>query len=214
MTDPSFTPESDRELVAVYADRATAERAGRAVQDAGVPPDHVHLDEDLDAVLSLQGEMHEELSGAWVVPNAGVAYPKEAARGLVLASMAGVALGILAAFPLALIDVGGTYWVRWVVFAVVGGAFGATVALVVGPASSAPRPDALPAAARGSVVRIEDDTAEVRRVLVSHGPLRIDEVTPEGQPLDTVFTERPDSFTETAKDMAANTEGDDYHEQR
>jgi hypothetical protein len=214
MTDPTFTPESDRELLAVYPDRQHAQAARTALLDAGLREDVVHLDEDLDAVASLRSEMHDEITRAWVVPNAAVAYPSGAARGLVLVSIVGALVGLTAAFPLALIDVGSTYWVRWLVFAIVGVAFGLTVALLVGPAGGAPRPGELPAAARGSLLRVERDDATVREVLVLHDPIRIDEISHEGDPIATVTPERPDKASETAKDIAANVQGDDYHPER
>lgn len=214
MTDPSFIPASERELVAVYPDRHRADAARQALCDAGTPPERIHVDEDLAALESLEGEMHEELSRAWVIPNAGVVYPSGAARGLVLSSAVGIALGVAAAFPLALIDVGSSYWVRWIVFALVGASFGATVSLVAGSAAGAPRPGALPAAARGTVLRVEADTPEVQRVLTEQRPLRIDEFSQDGLPIATIYMERPDTLEETAKDIAANAGGDDYDEQR
>lgn len=213
MTDPSFLPEDARELVAVYPDRSRAESARQAVLDLGVPTDEVHLGDDLDAVTSLRAEMHEELTRALVVPNAGIAYPKEASRGLGIAAIAGAVLGLLAAFPLALIPVGESYWVRWVIFAAVGVAFGVTVALVAGPATAAPRPGELPAAARGTVLRVERDSPELRGTLESFGAVRLDEVSHAGDPIATVSTESEDTLAETADEMRSNTEGDDYHPQ-
>ena len=214
MTDPTFIPEADRELLVVYPDLEQAEAARRALLDRGVPEREIHVDDEPDAVASLRAEMHEELTRAWVVPNAAALYPSGAARGLALASVAGAIVGLLAAFPLALIEVGGSYWLRWVVFAVVGVAFGLTVGLVVGPASGAPRPGELPAAARGTMLRVERDTEVVRRVLSDLDPVRIDEVTEEGDPIATVSTEHPDTMAETVRDAAASARGDDYHPQR
>jgi hypothetical protein len=214
VTDPTVTPDGERELLAVFPDPSRAHAARTALLDAGLRDEAVRIDEDLDAVVSLRAEMHDEMRRAWVVPNAGVAYPAEAARGLAMVSVVAVALGVAAAFPLALIDVGGTYWLRWVVFAVVGAAFGLTVSLVVGPAAGAPRPGERPAAARGTVLHVECDTPAVREVLVDHDPIRIDEVSRQGHPIGTVLRERPDDAAETAKDISANASGDDYHPER
>jgi len=213
MTDPTFNPASDRELLVVYPDRERAVAAQRALIGAGVADREIHLDDEPDTIVSLRAEMHEELSRAWIVPNAGVAYPKEAARGLVVMSAIGVAVGVLAAFPLALIDFGSTYWVRWVVFAAVGVGFGLAVALVVGPALGSPRPGELSAAVRGTLLRVGRDTRELRELLIAEEPVRLDVVTHDGDPIDTVMTEG-DTVTNTVKDMAANVEGDDYHPQR
>jgi hypothetical protein len=133
---------------------------------------------------------------------------------LALVSVVAVAVGVAAAFPLALIDVGSSYWVRWLVFAVVGAAFGLTVSLVIGPAGGAPRPGERPAAARGTVLHVEHDSTFVREVLAEHDPIRIDEVTPQGDLIETVSSERPDTAAETVKDISANVAGDDYHPER
>jgi hypothetical protein len=211
VTEPERTPPSDRELLVVYADQATADAARDALRERGVPDHAIHVGEEPDVVAGLRAEMHEELSRAWVVPNAGVVYPEEAGRGLVLLSAVGAAVGLLAAFPLALIDLGSTYWVRWVVWAVVGVAFGLAVALVAGPATAAPRPGVPPAAARGVLLRVEDDTAELRHLLADLEAVRIDEVTHDGDPVGTILSDHDHRVTETAKDVAANASGDDHN---
>lgn len=214
MTDPSFTPESERELLAVFPDLVHAEDASRDLRAAGIGDAEVRLDDDLDAVSSLRAEMHDELTRAWVVPNAGVVYPAGAARGLVIGAAVAVVLSLVAALPLALIDLGSTYWVRWLVFATVIAAFGLTVALVVGPAGGAPRPGELPTAARGVVLHVSRDTVAAREALLRNDPLRVDEVSREGNPIATLTHERSDTASETIKDISANVGGDDYKPQR
>ncbi len=214
MADPTFPSGSAGELLAVYPDVQHAQAARAALVAAGLHDEEIRVDEDLDSVAALRAEMHDEMSRAWVVPNAGVAYPAEAARGLALVSVVAITLGVAAAFPLALIDVGGSYWIRWLVFAVVGAAFGLAVSLVIGPAGGAPRPGEQPAAARGTVLHVDHDSTEVRAVLADHDPIRIDEVTPQGDLIETVTTERPDTAAETVKDISANVSGDDYHPER
>src|SRR5690606_38770753 len=85
MTDPTFTPEAERELLVVYPTAAQAERARDARRRVGVDDADIRIGAAPDHVTSLRAEMHEELTRAWVVPNAAVAYPKEGARGLVVA---------------------------------------------------------------------------------------------------------------------------------
>lgn len=214
MTDPSFIPPSGRELVAVYPDRNRAEAARIALHAAGVPDADIHVAEVGDIVSSLRSEQADEMARAWVVPNAGVVYPAGSARGLSFFAVVGVAIGLIAAFPLALIDVGSTYWARWLIWAVVGAGFGLAVALVAGPAAGAPRPGATPSAERGVTVRVAQDTEQLRQALAGLHPLRLDEVDHDGDPIETLIRERPDSAGETAKDIAANVEGDDYHPER
>ncbi len=99
MTDPSFTSEADRDLLVVLPSRAEAEQAAQALLRAGIPASDVRVDAEPDRIASLRAEMHEELSEAFVVPNAGVAYPKEAARGLVLGDLIGIGLGVAGRVP-------------------------------------------------------------------------------------------------------------------
>lgn len=214
MTDPSFTPPSDRELLVVYPDRDHAEAARVALLDAGVDDAQIRIQSDEDVVASLRSEQADEMTRAWVVPNAGVVYPAGSARGLGLLTVIGVAIGLIAAFPLALIDWGSTYWVRWLIWAAVGVGFGSAVALVVGPAGGAPRPDEQPAVARGVTLRVATDSDRVRDLLAGLDPTRIDEVGPDGAPIETIVRERPDTVTETVKEIVANAPGDDYHTER
>jgi hypothetical protein len=218
MTDPSFTPESERELLVVYPTAQQANQARTALLDAGVADADIHVGEEPDVVAALRAEMHQELTDAWVVPNAAVAYTKESAHGLLVASAIGALIGLVAAFPLALIDVGSSYWVRFIVFAAVGVAFGLAIALVAGPALGANRPAEEPAGVRGTVLRVEHDSHQLRQLLADLHPIRLDEMGHDGTPIATVTTEGPDTEVETAvetvKDMAANVTGDDYHEER
>lgn len=214
MTDPSFTPSAARELVAVFPDVRRAEEAQVVLRDHGVQEDLIRIDADEDVVASLRSEQHDEMSRAWVVPNAAVVYPSGSARGLGVITVIGVAVGLVAAFPLALIDWGSTYWVRWIIWAAVGIGFGAAIALVAGPAAGAPRPGETPAAARGVTVRVATDSEELRELLAGLDPVRLDEVDHDGVPIGTIVRERPDTMVETAKDIAANAPGDDYHPER
>jgi hypothetical protein len=216
MTDPSAIPEAGRQLLAVYESREVAESARDRVLAAGAPESAVHIDEGLDYIAALRAEMHEELSASFIVPNAVAVYPKESAQGLFLTTVAGAAIGLLAAVPLALLDVGSSYPVRLLVFGAIGIVFGSVIALVAGPALAARRPDEPSAAARGTVLRVEADTAELRSVLASLGPIRLDEVTPAGDPIGSIATEGPDKAPDqmgsAVSDMTDNLRGgDDFH---
>jgi hypothetical protein len=46
------------------------------------------MDEESDVVTSLRAEMHEELTHAWVVPNAGLIATKESVKGMSMVGMA------------------------------------------------------------------------------------------------------------------------------
>ena len=216
MTDPSFTSEADRDLLVVLPDPGRRpSRPPRPCSEPGSPPTDVRVDAEPDRIASLRAEMHEELCEAFVVPNAGVAYPKEAARGLVLGDLIGVGLGVLAAFPSALIPIGDTsYPTRLLIFALVGVAFGLAIGLVAGPAVTSIRPDLPPAIERGTLLRVGHDSAELRRLLADLHPIRMDEIRRVGRPAHRhrghrglrLRASRPRSMP-----MENVQQGDDYH---
>jgi hypothetical protein len=212
MTDPSFTPEEARELLVVYPSRDRADQARARLLQAGVDDADIRIDAASDHVASLRAEMHEELTRAWVVPNAAVAYTKEGARGLAAATLIGSAIGLVVAFVAAIPDFGSTYLTRLVVFAVVGIAFGATVGLVAGPGLGSRRPDESSAAERGVLLRVSHDSPELRALLGDLDPIRIDEVRADDLPIATVATEGEDRLArDTLEDLGAHLQGDDYH---
>jgi len=214
VTDPSFIPVEDRHLLAVFPDRDHAQGARTALLDAGVADEAIHLDERDDTVSSLRAEQHDELTRAWIVPQASAIYPGSSMRSMVVTAVIAVAVVVPLALLLALIDVGSSYPVRAAIFGLVGLAMAFAIAMVAGPPSGAERPASPPDAAQGVTLRVAADRAELRELLHRHHPIRVDEVTRDGHPIDTVERARPDSTAETLKDMAANVEGDDYHPQR
>lgn len=211
MTDPRFTNEADRDLLVVLPTREEAEEAVRQLVAAGISEDDVQIDQEPDRVASLRAEMHQELSQAWVVPNAGVAYTKEAARGLVAGNVIGIALGVAAAFPLALLPVGNSYWVRFLIFAVVGAAMGGTIGLVAGPGVASTRPNDPPAIEKGTLLRVRHDSPELRALLADLHPIRMDEIrSSDDAPIAAVDLAESGSLHDTAEDLARNIRGDDY----
>ena len=153
MSDPTFTPEADRELLVVYPDLSRAEAARDALIEAGVAPDDIHIGDEPDTIASLRAQMREELARPWFVPHAGVTHPRE--RGVVMVSAVGVAIALLAAFPIALIEFGSTtYWTRWFVVAVIASLFATTVALFAGAAAAPNAESEAPDAVRGTLLRV------------------------------------------------------------
>lgn len=214
MTDPTFTPEEDRQLLVVYPTQRQALAAKEALLEAGVPEPEIHIGRDADTATALRAEMHEEVSNAWVVPNAGVAYTKESAQGLAIWCVAGTVVGLLLAAPLALIDFGSSYGVRYLIWALVLVAMGLTVALVAGPASSSERPAEPSAAVAGVVVRVNRDTPELRTILAELEPTRLDEVSRDDQPIANLVNDGEDTVRERAKDIRANAGSDDFQSPR
>ena len=218
MTTPAFVPEEERELLVVYPTRDAASAARDALRRAGIADADIEVDWEPDKVLALRAEMHDELAEAWVVPNAGVAYTKKSAQGLVAGSVLGVAIGLVLAVLVAIPDYAATYPVRLLVCGLVGVAFGATIGMVAGASLGSERPGRLPAAARGHLLRVRHDSPELRVLLADLGPLQMDEITHDGEPLGAVVTDDPTNVTEDAKetvaDMASRVPSDDYAPER
>jgi hypothetical protein len=211
MVDPAYIPEDERELVVVYDSPQLASHARQRLLRMGVPDDEVTIGEETDEIASLRAEMHDELTNAWVVPNAAFVAPKEGIKGLWLVGGLASLFGVALAAPLAFIDFGSTFGVRLLVFVVLGLAAGATVGLVAGPSLGAKRPGELMAAHRGTVLRVQEDNPDIRAALTSLEPIRLDEVASDDTPLDTVVTEKSFEEEGAAEETVANLGGDDYH---
>lgn len=205
-------PASHHDLVAVYEDQVTVDRVRAELVDAGVPDSAISLNERADEIASLRGEMHEELTNAWIVPNAAFAATKEGMKGILIVGTIASLVGLAICLPFAFIDFGPALPVRLVIFASLGLGFGGTVGLIAGAATGARRPGELSAAHRGIVVRVRADDESIRDVLVRHEPIRLDEVMSDGTPVDTITTEGDRSDAPSAAEemvlTAATT--DDY----
>jgi hypothetical protein len=211
VTDPSFISAAERDLVVVAHDRDEAESTKRALVAAGVPEDEILVDRPEDRAASLRGEMHEELTHSWFGAQAGFLYTKESARGLVAGGAIGGAIGILLAFPLALIPIGDIgYGGRLVATLVVGLAFGFAIGMVAGPSVASLRPNQPPAIERGTLIRVRRDTPEIRDLLAQLHPIRVDEVRRwDDLPIDTPYTEGGGAIAQTARDVAENLRAND-----
>lgn len=213
MTDQSFLPEQERELVVVYPDRDAAVAARQRLVDLGVGEHDIDVDQESDEVASLRAEMRQELTDAWIVPSAAFIATKESMKGMLAIGTGAAIIGALLGIPFAFIDFGGSFWFRVFLFMLLGALAGATVGFVAGAGVSAKRPGELMAAHRGTVLRVHQDTAEIRSALVSAGdPLRMDEVDAESVPVETLLTEEQTDDRTAVDEVASNLEaGDDYH---
>lgn len=212
VTDQSFIPERDRELLVVFPDREAAGAARQRLLELGVPEADIAVDEESDEVASLRAEMRQELTDAWVVPNAAFVATKEGVKGMLGVGALAAAIGALLAIPFAFVDFGGTFWFRLALFVGLGIVAGATVGLVAGPGMASKRPGELMAAHRGIVVRVRQDTPEIRSALVASKVIRLDEVAHDDTPIETLVTEEQVEGTGSAQQVAENLEaGDDYH---
>lgn len=104
MTDVLMTPTAERDLVAAYETRDDAKIVQAALRAIGIPGSHISIGDPADVVASLRGEMHDEMTNAFVVPNAGFIGTKESVKGTLIVSFLATLAGVLISFPLAAID--------------------------------------------------------------------------------------------------------------
>lgn len=205
--------QRDREqqsLVGVYESEAEAKKAAERARQAGAAEGDVRVGAAEDEVVSLQAEMQEEMDQSWVSPQAGFAYTKESAKGLAMLMPILALVGAVVALPLGFIGFGDiALWVRLLVAALVGGAAGATIGLVVGPSLGSTSPSKKTAADRGTVVRVDGGSPELSRAMAEHEPIRLDEVSPDDSRVKTVVTEEQRSDEGGPEQMARNLDADD-----
>lgn len=157
---------------------------------AGVERARIRVGAVEDETVSLEAEVREETTRAFVAPQAGVVYPKETVKagvvfggpltvvGAVVGAVAGVAAPI--EWPL---------WLRALLGAISGAAALAAVAAIVVPAMSVKNPLDPSPAETGTTLRVTAPTDQVERMLVTARPQRLDRVDDDDRPLTTVVTE-------------------------
>jgi hypothetical protein len=181
-------------LVAVYESGRSAHVAAVAVRAVSAPPDDVHIGEPLDRVVSVQGEMREEMDRTIAAPgNIGPFTPKMA-KGMTVGAVIGALFGLVLALPLAIIDFGGwPVWLRLIVVAIVGVAAGSTAGWIIGGGFAAERSDE-PLAAEHGVTVSAPATPEVEAALLQTHPMRVDLVTDDGAPVRPVYSDPDESI--------------------
>lgn len=204
--EPDKTPEQERHLIAVLRTQADVARVRERLLAEGVAESEIAVDAAADEIPALRAEMRAELSDAVVLPHAAFIADKEGARGFLLSFAALALIGIVVSFPLALIDVGLSYWTRFLVIAGTILIMAFTIALVLGTAWGSRNTDDPSAASRGVIMRIGEDTARIRDILAAADPIRVDEITADGEPAATVYTESRDADRNLAPKVADTVE--------
>jgi hypothetical protein len=193
-------------LVGVYDSVPAARAAAEAARRAGVDPSDIRVGQSLDRVVSLEGEMREEMDKSLTGPGNVGPWTKEMLRGMGAGIAVGAVIGAVAALPFAAIEFGDlTLATRLLLVAVVGAFVGATAGWIVGGAFGAKRPEEPLAAERGVTVSVAATQAAEEALIATH-PIRLDLVEADGQPLRTITTERPDSMMRQLGRHAAEEE--------
>lgn len=215
MSDQQTPPNA---LLGVYPPDRVPELV-RELARVGVREQEIRAGDETDETTSLVAEMREETTESVVMPQAGILYPKEAAKatGLLGPLLAGA--GALIALPLAFLlpdDI--DLWLRLLIVVSCGAVFGGTVAVIVIPAMSVKNPDVPSAAQRGQVVRVARWAPEVETVMAEAHPLRLDRVGADGEPIGPVITEEaqtPGGITEeTGRNFAREEDVEPHHRSR
>jgi hypothetical protein len=181
---------SEKRVVGVYPDEASAQEAAQAAEQAGGSGVRVGAPED--EVAALMGEMREETGEAWGGPAVGI-YTKEMARSVPLWSAGCAAIGALLALGINFLGGGNVeFGARLLIAALIGAVLGGTIGFLIGGGFFEPRRKASSnlAAEEGVVVGANEpgEVDATDRVLAEHDPIRVDVVDAEG-PEETVTTE-------------------------
>src|SRR4051812_31552196 len=113
--DAEETPMAHRSVLAVFDDAERASLARHRLLEAGVAADDIEIGADSDEVASLRAEMREEVSKAWILPQASFVATKEGARGFLVTLVVVCAIALLIGVPLAFIDFGFDFWIQLLV---------------------------------------------------------------------------------------------------
>jgi hypothetical protein len=183
-------PDVATGLIAIYANRSAADRVADQLFEQGLPTESIHIDRTADEATALFAEMREESSNAFIAPQVGVAYPKEATKSVGVYLPIAVALGALVTLPFAFMEWGDlSFWVRAFWMVVAGGAFGGTIAAVAVPALASKSPYEPSAAQRGVVVRVDTWNEQLEKCMADGNPIRLDRLGTHERPIGTVTTE-------------------------
>jgi hypothetical protein len=212
-------PRRAGQLLAVFADAATARNAEKSLIEAGVARGAISVGDSTDENPSLRAEMREELDKSWILPQAGFVAPKEGARSLFAVTLTACVIAAVIAVGVAFIDFGMNFWARLLVTELVFIAMALVIGLVAGPALGVKRPDEPMAAQRGVTLRVGVDDAPTRERLMAFKPIRVDVITVRDEPVATVMTEEDRAggegvAAETVKavaDITSNMGTDDFH---
>jgi hypothetical protein len=190
-------------LVAVYDDEQSAQRATRALVNAGMRPADITVDDSRDHLASVGGEMRSEFDHTIAGPGAVGPWTKEMTKGMLLGTVLGGLIGVVLAVPFAAIPFGDLeWWARLVIVMAVGGAVGATTGWFLGGAFGAKRPQE-PLAAEEGVTVAAPATLAARRALLATHPVRLDLVEANNQPVDTLAERDQHVVRDLGRHMAA-----------
>jgi hypothetical protein len=208
MSSPMTRRSGSNHLVAVFPDRRAADEAREALVHLGIADDDVVIGDSDDHVASLRAEMRGELSGG--VKSALPFIPtRRGARGFGAVAAIGTVIALVAAVPLAFIDIGGAYWVRYLFIAAFLCLLAWVYAVVIGTGMGVNRPEEQMAAERGVTLQAPS-TPEARADLERRHPIRLDEVDATGEPVRVVAQDAGEGDGAARGGVRENITTDDF----
>lgn len=175
-------------LLAVMRDAESARRVVDDLTAHGLDGASIQVDEARDESDALRAEMAAETTDSVMSPQGVFIASKEGARGTVLFTVVGSVVALLVCIPVAMIDVGLTYWARYAIEA----GFLVLMVFLIGyvlGGAWAWNPEEQMAAERGVVVRVPASTPELAQIIIEADPIRLDEVTADGRPVAIIHTD-------------------------
>jgi hypothetical protein len=182
-------------VVGIYESEDAARAAADAARTAGAPPDEIHVNEPLDRVASVQGEMRAQMDRTVAGPGNIGPFTNQAQRGMTL-GIAGVsAIGLVLALPFALIEFGGwSFPTRLWIVALIGALFGTVAGYLIGSGFGTQRLEE-PLAAEWGVPVSAPASKAVTEAMAQPHLIRLDLVDLDGQPVRTLASEPPQPVT-------------------
>lgn len=197
--------EETRTLRATYRSRSTAERAADRIRARGIEPS---LDSEEDERAVLRAEMRDEVESAVVGPGSVGPFTKSMTKGIVAGVPAAALIGAVLGGLLGLIPwgFGMTIAIRMGLGIAIGGFAGAVVGFMLGgfvksrmDREGEGQLEAEAGSIVSVVVRTSDEERQIRTLLESGNPIRID-ATAHGVPVGP-------SSEEKAKPVSGETSG-------
>lgn len=183
MTSPMTRHGGANHLVAVFPDHRAAAEARDSLLGLGIDERDVLIGDGDDHVASLRAEMRSEMSeGIATLP---VVMTRRGMQGVAGVGAVATVIAVAAAFPLALIDIGGSYWMRFAFIAGFLVFLAWVISFVIGAGMGMNRPQEEMAAERGVTLHAPC-TPQARADLERRHPIRLDEVDATGTPVRAV----------------------------
>ncbi|MFN8040159.1 MAG: hypothetical protein U0Q07_13190 [Acidimicrobiales bacterium] len=200
-------PTAAERIVAAYPDPLEARQAMDHLETVGFQHGDVHLDDDGDRLLLVDGDRQEDEAADTVALFSGGLTTRSQTRGALVGTVLGGTLGFVASIPCWLIPIDIDVWVRILSWSAVGVLAGATIGFVYGGARLPQRRGEHTATPVGTTVSTDVHTdaeaALARSILSEQARRRADARAAEGRIPPDPSSGRPASTAPAGRRHAA-----------